>query len=89
MTEEIKILLEKIALRLGPQPAVAQLEKTISFQEAEQLMGLQILDLLNFRRKIKIMRGEEGPYYEPLWANNGRVYIRLSHENELIDVFLT
>lgn len=89
MTDETKTLLEKMVSRLHPQPVKEQMGTTMSLKEAEQLMGLKVNNVYNLRCKVAIMRGKDGPYYEPLWAYDGHVYIRLSYGGELVDVFLT
>jgi hypothetical protein len=74
---------------LTPQPQTAQVENTMELAEAENTLQLRVFDVLEQQRKVRIMRGNDGPYYERLWLNNGRVYIRLWDGERNIDVFLT
>ena len=84
--------IRKIISQLEPQAVTAQLDKTLEFSEAEARFNLQVTGLTYVigMYKIVVYEGDKGPYYETLWANNGRPYIRLydSASNELVDIFL-
>lgn len=78
---------------LNPQPYKAQLDRTMEFDEASDMFGgLSVLDiqyvLVNW--KIHLWVGSDGPWWLPIWANNGRPYIRLRdpESRKSVDVFL-
>jgi hypothetical protein len=89
-----KTRIQEVLPRLSPQPYAAQVDKTMEFREAEKKFKLRVdgAGLQFGLYKAHIGMYGKPMYYEPLWAYNGRPYIRIyddsSGKGELIDIFL-
>jgi len=92
VSEKVRSWLQRILPELTPQPFTAQLKNTLEFPEAEEKFKLVIEDWGRWVElyKIGVMQCEDGPYYQTIWANKGRPYIRIydSEKGDLWDIFL-